>query len=219
MTDKSQQRERFEAEWDQHNTAIEPHEMIRYGMVKAIAFRYWQAALSQPAVAGAVDEKMEQEMYIAWVISTGGSRDTGEYLWRNNGVSVQAWNHRATIRTASPSQPAAEGNDDLDWPAGVEFTFSDSPGEHDPCFVVMPGGSALSVNHHAKPGVDIARAKFIIAACNAALRATPADDGEMIRFASYAMYPPNTIKTARGKTRILTIEQMLAAFRQQDKQS
>lgn len=55
-----------------------------------------------------------------------------------------------------------------DWP-DAPFTLHDEPGEHDPCYVVMPGGSSLAVNHHATPGVDIARAKFIVAACNAAL--------------------------------------------------
>lgn len=56
-----------------------------------------------------------------------------------------------------------------DWPEG-EFKFiDDDPGAHDPCYVVMPGGACLVVNHHAGPGVDIARAKFIVAACNAAL--------------------------------------------------
>lgn len=55
--------------------------------------------------------------------------------------------------------------DACDWPIG-EFTFLDEPGEHDPCYVIMPGGAMLPVNHHAGEGVDIARAKFIIAACN-----------------------------------------------------
>lgn len=53
-----------------------------------------------------------------------------------------------------------------DWPVG-QFRFFDSPGEHDPCYVVMPDGCSLPVNHHNKPGVDIARAKFIVTACNA----------------------------------------------------
>jgi len=47
--------------------------------------------------------------------------------------------------------------------------FKDEPGAHDPCYVVMPGGAMLELNHHAGEGVDIARAKFIVAACNAAL--------------------------------------------------
>lgn len=55
-----------------------------------------------------------------------------------------------------------------DWPEGGRFTFHDEPGEHDPCYVVMPDGAALPLNHHAGEGVDIARAQFIIAACNAA---------------------------------------------------
>lgn len=56
-----------------------------------------------------------------------------------------------------------------DWPADGRFTFADDPGEHDPCYVVMPGGAMLPVNHHAGEGVDIARARFIVDACNAAL--------------------------------------------------
>jgi hypothetical protein len=59
-----------------------------------------------------------------------------------------------------------------DWPVG-EFAFHDEPGAHDPCYVVMPGGAMLPLNHHAGEGVDIARAKFIVDACNAALRAAP----------------------------------------------
>lgn len=55
-----------------------------------------------------------------------------------------------------------------DWP-DRPFTFHDEPGEHDPCYVVMPDGAMLPLNHHAGEGVDIARAKFIVAACNAAL--------------------------------------------------
>jgi hypothetical protein len=57
----------------------------------------------------------------------------------------------------------------LDWPVGKQFRFFDEPGEHDPCYVVMPDGAMLPVNHHAATGVDIARAKWIVAACNAAL--------------------------------------------------
>lgn len=58
---------------------------------------------------------------------------------------------------------------ELDFPPNELFFFADSPGEHDPCFVVMPGRCSLPLNHHNTPGVDIARAKFIIDACNAAL--------------------------------------------------
>lgn len=58
----------------------------------------------------------------------------------------------------------------LDWPTDGEFSFHDSPGEHDPCFAVMPGGASLGFNHHAGDGVDIARARFVVDACNEALR-------------------------------------------------
>lgn len=55
------------------------------------------------------------------------------------------------------------------WPEGERFSFFDEPGEHDPCYVVMPGGAMLPFNYEANPHLDIARAKFIIEACNAAL--------------------------------------------------
>lgn len=54
------------------------------------------------------------------------------------------------------------------WPAGMAFGFHDEPGEHDPCYVIMPDGAMLPFNHHAEPGVDVARARFVQAACNAA---------------------------------------------------
>ncbi len=63
-----------------------------------------------------------------------------------------------------------------DWPEGGKFTFHDDPGEHDPCYVVMPDGAMLELNHHAGRGVDIARAKFIVAACNRALNWKISDD-------------------------------------------
>lgn len=68
-----------------------------------------------------------------------------------------------------------------DWPPEGGFWFYDSPGEHDPCYVVMPGGAMIALNHHAGEGVDIARAKFIIDACNEALKEPPTCDrcGEM----------------------------------------
>lgn len=58
---------------------------------------------------------------------------------------------------------------ECDWPETRPFSFFEEPGEHEPCYVVMPCGGCLQLNHHAGEGVDIARAKFIIAACNAAL--------------------------------------------------
>lgn len=58
---------------------------------------------------------------------------------------------------------------ELDWPESP-FFFYDSAGEHDPCYVGMPGNSGgLALNHHAVEGVDIARAKWIVDACNARL--------------------------------------------------
>ena len=57
----------------------------------------------------------------------------------------------------------------VEWPEGERFTFYDEPGAHDPCYVIMPGGAMIPLNHHAGEGVDVARAHFIIDACNAAL--------------------------------------------------
>lgn len=70
-----------------------------------------------------------------------------------------------TLTTSDSQRPAYPA--DCYWP-NEEFGFYDNPGEHDPCYVVMPGGAMLALNHHAGEGVDIARAKFIVAACNAA---------------------------------------------------
>jgi hypothetical protein len=77
--------------------------------------------------------------------------------------------------SASPQSDTIEprgslpANDGCDWPPGVAFGFHDDPGEHDPCYVIMPGGAMLEFNHSATPGVDIARASFVQAACNLAL--------------------------------------------------
>lgn len=65
-----------------------------------------------------------------------------------------------------------------DWPPGAPFTFFDESGEHDPCYVVMPDGAMLALNHHAAPSVDIARAKFVITACNDALASAEAKEAE-----------------------------------------
>ncbi len=71
--------------------------------------------------------------------------------------------------TFSQNHPTIEPKGDLSWPEGELFTFHDDPGEHAPCYVVMPGGQAIPLNHDARNGVDQARAKFIVDACNAAL--------------------------------------------------
>lgn len=89
------------------------------------------------------------------------------------------------------------------WPTG-SFGFHDEPGEHDPCYVVFPDGAMVAVNHHARTGVDIARAKFIVAACNAALAVDPQsigpahiDDFAVDRFAA-AMKAKLAKKRAEG---------------------
>jgi hypothetical protein len=63
-----------------------------------------------------------------------------------------------------------------DFPEKGIFSFVDSPGEHNPCYVVMPGGAMLEFNHHAGDGVDVARARFIVGACNVRLATSPLDD-------------------------------------------
>ena len=57
---------------------------------------------------------------------------------------------------------------ELYWPEGKDFTFHDDGG-HQPCYVVMPDGAALPLNHWDDETTDIARAKWIIDACNAKL--------------------------------------------------
>lgn len=90
--------------------------------------------------------------------------------WCNERHVARGPDCRAMTPTPSTAEPVEQRaiRAACDWPNGW-FTFHDDPGEHDPCYVVMPGGASLPLNHHNGEGVDIARAKFIIAACNAAL--------------------------------------------------
>lgn len=59
------------------------------------------------------------------------------------------------------------------FPLGATFSYHDEPGEHDPAYVVMPDGSMLPVNHYndgdAPIPTDVARAAFMVTACNKAL--------------------------------------------------
>jgi hypothetical protein len=70
-----------------------------------------------------------------------------------------------------------------DWPA-KPFSVKDEPGEHDPCYLVMPDGSMVAFNHHAENGVDQARAQFVAIACNEALakREGGVTDSERLSF-------------------------------------
>jgi hypothetical protein len=95
---------------------------------------------------------------------------------RSDGITVGTF--RAAARAVAEMVTTAEAQAELsrmiarhrcDWPEDGQFTFRDDPGEHDPCYVVMPDGAMLALNHHAGEGVDTARARFIIDACNAAL--------------------------------------------------
>jgi hypothetical protein len=70
----------------------------------------------------------------------------------------------------SHMQELQDQYDTLDWDFHAQFVFADVAGEHEPCFVVMPGGAAIAINHHAGNGVDVARAKWIVDACNEKLQ-------------------------------------------------
>lgn len=82
--------------------------------------------------------------------------------------------HQLLAAVLAPAAIAPGGDAwpaECEWSAGP-FTVRDEPGEHDPCYLVMPGGPMLALNHHARNGVDQARAKFIADACNS----RPSDD-------------------------------------------
>lgn len=70
------------------------------------------------------------------------------------------------------------------FPIGASFAFSDEPGEHDPCHVVLPGGAMVAFAHCAEPDMDVARALFVARACNAALAPShPRPDAEIDPYA------------------------------------
>lgn len=58
-----------------------------------------------------------------------------------------------------------------DFPPGETFGFRDDPGEHDPCYVIMPGGAMLVFNHHADPDNFKDRASIALADAILALTA------------------------------------------------
>ncbi|MCR5875113.1 hypothetical protein LRS10_13525 [Phenylobacterium sp. J426] len=87
----------------------------------------------------------------------GDPRDVAAY-------AAFCWHHGWS--TASEAPLSVKG---CEWPEGAPFGFHDEPGEHDPCYVVMPNGAMIPLNHDCREGVDIARAKWIVAACNAQL--------------------------------------------------
>lgn len=62
----------------------------------------------------------------------------------------------------------------LDWPTG-HFRVEDSPGEHDPCFLIGPNGLVWEFNHHAVNGFDQTRAQWFADTLNAALGDENAD--------------------------------------------
>lgn len=64
----------------------------------------------------------------------------------------------------TPQPAQGEYPPECAWPP-KPFTVRDEPGEHDPCWLVMPDGAMVAFNHHAEHGVDQARVKFIADAC------------------------------------------------------
>ena len=59
------------------------------------------------------------------------------------------------------------------FPVGAVAAYHDEQGEHDPCYVVLPGGLMMPMNFNCDPLTDVARAVFIVRAINATLQ--PAD--------------------------------------------
>jgi len=63
------------------------------------------------------------------------------------------------------------------YPMGGRFLYHDEEGEHDPAYVVIPGGEMVPINGYddgdAPIPTDVARAAFIVTACNAALQSPP----------------------------------------------
>lgn len=104
----------------------------------------------------------------------------GEYLANVDEYGGIRWigakpPHGTKLYTAPPTprmEATPEAKADLlacDWQEGALFWVNDEPGEHDPCYLVMPCGGMLAFNHHAVNGVDQARAKFIADCCNQVL--------------------------------------------------
>lgn len=106
---------------------------------------------------------------MALVLATQSALPVGSHL-RAERMAVQ---QHPTVKMLELREPMAmtildDLRHDRDWPKD-KFRFKDDRGEHDPCYVIMPGGATLPLNHHAGVGVDIARASFIVNACNVAL--------------------------------------------------
>jgi hypothetical protein len=64
------------------------------------------------------------------------------------------------------SERIAEEFNACDWPGDGAFTMTDDPDPHKPCTLWMPDGAGLEFCHHDTNGVDQARCKWIMDACN-----------------------------------------------------
>jgi len=87
---------------------------------------------------------------------------------------------RMDVFTHPPAQPVQENErtvlDEVkadlmacDWQEGALFGVRDEPGEHDPCYLILPSNELIPFVHHAINGVDQARARFIADCCNQVL--------------------------------------------------
>lgn len=139
------------------------------GWMTGYAEAYVDEFVCMAAGPRSITEEMLDEAYAAWA-------DVYDGVSHNHRDAMRAA-LSAAIRSRSGSDalvaiacgPEGLEFQALDWPANGRFRIKDGPGEHDPCWLVMPGGEMLALNHHAINGVDQARAQFIADACNAAL--------------------------------------------------
>jgi hypothetical protein len=136
------------------------------------AFRVAHLAYSTPAPAPAESLELVKRLRLeaaALIVTKGRSELASDVLALRDAADF--------IESGTTLRAVSGGREDdlasLDWPIGKLFTVVDEPGEHDPCWLVMPDGVMLNFSHHAINGVDQARAKFIRDACNVALT-TPA---------------------------------------------
>lgn len=234
MTDKSQQRERFDApvviDRTEPNRAYVTlgfrNEAACDEFVKATRNGYDQA---QPAVAGAVDERLERE--VEWLMRADRDMRTpvdSPAVWTEHMCDI-ASRYIATIRTASPSQPAAEHPVVkllLELAAATYYAVDDSA-DHMESFESGERYIRVTLDHQEKIEAVLDKLDELpddqpgyimgpVAKAAWALRASPADDGEMIRLINFAC---EREYQASLKGCNATAEQILVAFRLQDKQS
>lgn len=145
-------------------------------------YRRSQIAELRPYISGE-DELDAWDVSVSSEDLKAGSPMAGDMVARNPKNHADRWlvaakyfadNFEPVLPSQSPASadtPVSVG-DGCDWPAKL-FTMQDEPGEHDPCYLICPDGAMIPFCHHDTNGVDQARVKFIMDACNAALAASP----------------------------------------------